>query len=58
MPPRALFRLFPLAARASRALEQRFTLTGRLLMGVLLSAAILGIDIGQTLAYQLAVLAF
>lgn len=58
MPPRALFRLFPYAARASRALEQRFTVTGRLLLGVLVSAAILGVDIGQTLAYQLAVLAF
>jgi len=58
MPPRTLFRLFPFAARASRALEQRFTASGRLLLGVLLSAAVLGIDIGQTLAYQLAILAF
>lgn len=58
MPPRALYRLFPLASRASRALEQRFTESGRLLLGVFVTGAILGIDIGQTLAYQLAVLAF
>lgn len=58
MPPRALYRLFPLAARLSRTLELRFTSGGRLLLGVLITAAILGIDIGQTLAYQLAVLAF
>jgi uncharacterized protein (DUF58 family) len=58
MPPRPLYRLFPLAARLSRWLEQRFAPSGRLLLAVLLSAAILGIDIGQTLAYQLAVLAF
>ena len=58
MPPRFLFRLFPLAARASRWLEQRFTRSGRLLLGVLVSGAILGIDISQTLAYQLAALAF
>ena len=58
MPPRFLFRLFPLAARVSRWLEQRFTRGGRLLSGVLVSGAILGIDISQTLAYQLAALAF
>ena len=58
MPPRALFRLFPHAARVSRALEQRYTASGRLLLGVLVSAAILGIDFGQTLAFQLAILAF
>ena len=58
MPPRALYRLFPLAARLSRTLELRFTTGGRLFLGVLVTAAILGIDIGQTLAYQLAILAF
>ena len=58
MPPRFLFRLFPLAARGSRWLEQRFTSGGRLLLGVLVSGAILGIDISQTLAYQFAALAF
>ena len=58
MPPRLLWRLFPHAARASRWLEQRFTAGGRLLLGVLVSGAILGIDIRQTLAYQLAALAF
>ena len=58
MPPRFMFRLFPLAARGSRWLDQRFTRGGRLLLGVLVSGAILGIDISQTLAYQLAALAF
>ncbi len=58
MPPRALFRLFPFAARLSRWLDQRFATSGRLMLGVLVTGAILGIDIGQTLAYQLAVLAF
>ncbi len=58
MPPRTLYRLFPLAARLSRWLDQRFTASGRLMLGVLVTGAILGIDIGQTLAYQLAVLAF
>ncbi len=58
MPPRFLFRLFPLAARASRWLDQRFSRGGRLLLGVLVSGATLGIDISQTLAYQLAALAF
>ncbi len=58
MPPRFLFRLFPLAARASRWLDQRYSRGGRLLLGVLVSGAILGIDISQTLAYQLAALAF
>ena len=58
MPPRFLYRWFPRAARASRWLEQRFTSGGRLLLGVLVTGAILGIDISQTLAYQLATLAF
>ena len=58
MPPRPLYRLFPLAARLSGWLDQRFATSGRLMLGMLVTGAILGIDIGQTLAYQLAVLAF
>lgn len=58
MPPRLLFRLFPLAAAGSRAIEQRFSSAGRLLLGLLVAGAILGVDIGETLGYELAILAF
>ena len=58
MTPRLLYRLFPLAARTSRWLEERCTAGGRLMLGVMIAGAILGIDIEQTLAYQLAALAF
>ncbi|MGE0858518.1 MAG: DUF58 domain-containing protein [Gammaproteobacteria bacterium] len=58
MTPRLLYRCFPLAARTSRWLEERCTAAGRLLLGLLIAGAVLGIDLNQTLAYQLAAMAF
>jgi uncharacterized protein (DUF58 family) len=56
--PRLLYRGFPLAARTSRWLEERCTAAGRLVLGLMIAGAVLGIDLNQTLAYQLAALAF
>lgn len=58
MTPRLLYRCFPLAARTSRWLEERCTAAGRLLLGLMIAGAVLGIDLHQTLAYQLGALAF
>lgn len=57
LPPRALFRLFPLASRASAWIEHRYTSNGRLLLGLLVAASLFGIDLSQTQSYQLASLA-
>lgn len=58
LPPRVLFRLFPLAARASDWVEHRYSRGGRLLLGLFVATALFGVDLSQTLAYQLAVLTF
>lgn len=58
LPPRFLYRLFPLAAAASAWIEQRFSGAGRLLLGLFIASAVLGVDISQTLGYQVAALAF
>ncbi len=58
LPPRTLFRLFPLAARTSQWLEHRYSRSGRLLLGLFVAATLFGVDLNQTLAYQLAALAF
>lgn len=50
---KALFRLFPLAAGASRWFETRFTPLGKLLLGGLLAAGIFSSDSSQTQAYLL-----
>ncbi len=58
MPPRFLFRLFPLAGRTSAWVEQRFSPAGRLVVGLLVAGVLFGIDIRQTLGYQIAALNF
>ncbi|MCZ6666863.1 MAG: DUF58 domain-containing protein [Gammaproteobacteria bacterium] len=58
MPPRFLFRLFPLAGRTSAWVEQRFSPAGRLVIGLLVAGVLFGIDIRQTLGYQIAALNF
>ncbi len=58
MPPRALYRLFPWAGRASNWIEHRFAAGGRLLLGLFICGVLFGIDMRQTLAYQVAALAF
>lgn len=54
LPPRFLYRLFPLAGRTSSWVEQRFSGPGRLVLGLLVAGALFGIDIRQTLGYQVA----
>lgn len=56
LPPRFLYRLFPLAGRTSAWIEQRFPSTGRLVLGLLVAGALFGVDIRQTLGYQIAAL--
>jgi uncharacterized protein (DUF58 family) len=58
MPPRSLYRLFPLAAAVSAWSERRLSATGQLLAGLLVASAVLGIDVGQTRGYQVATLVF
>lgn len=58
LPPRLLYRLFPLAGRTSQWVSHRFAPGGRLLLGLLVSGALFGIDFRQTLGYQVASLAF
>ncbi|MGE4615672.1 MAG: hypothetical protein AAEJ43_01460, partial [Gammaproteobacteria bacterium] len=58
MPPRFLFRLFPLAGRTSAWVEQRFSPAGRLVVSLLVAGILFGIDIRQTLGYQIAALNF
>ena len=58
MPPRLLFRLFPLVGRTSLWIEQRFSPAGRPVIGLLIAGALFGIDIRQTLGYQIAALMF
>ena len=58
LPPRFLYRLFPLAAAGSLWIERRYTRSGRLLLGLFIVSAILGIDVSQTLGYQVAAIAF
>ena len=58
MPPRALFWLFPLVGRASAWLARRFTPAGRLVLSLMVAGTLFGVDLRQTLAYQLAALAF
>ncbi len=56
LPPRTLYRLFPFVARASRWSERRLTPSGRVVLGLLVAAALFGIDMRQTLAWQVATL--
>jgi len=56
LPPRSLYRLFPLVARASRWSERRLTPGGRVVLGLVVAAALFGIDMRQTLAWQAATL--
>ena len=58
MPPRLLFHLFPFVGRTSLWIEQRFSPAGRLSIGLLIAGALFGIDIRQTLGYQIAALMF
>ena len=58
IPPRALYRLFPYVGRTSRWVARRFPPGGRLLLGCFVCGLLFGIDFRQTLAYQLACLAF
>ncbi len=58
MPPRLLYRLFPYVGRTSLWVEQRFSPAGRLIIGLLVAGALFGIDIRQTLGYQVAALMF
>ncbi|MEQ8234965.1 MAG: DUF58 domain-containing protein [Gammaproteobacteria bacterium] len=57
LPPRTLYRLFPLVARASRWSERRLTSSGRVMLGLAVAGALFGLDMRQTLAWQVAVLA-
>jgi uncharacterized protein (DUF58 family) len=54
---RLLFRGFRRVHRTSRWLRRRLTATGSLVLGVLIGAAVLGVDTRTTLAYQVATLA-
>lgn len=56
LPPKFLYRLFPLAGRTSAWVEQRFPAAGRLVLGLLIAGALFGLDIRQTLGYQVAAL--
>jgi len=56
LPPRSLYRLFPLVARASRWSERRLTPSGRVVLGLIVAATLFGIDMRQTLAWQVATL--
>jgi uncharacterized protein (DUF58 family) len=58
MPPRFLYRLFPLASRVSAWSERRLTGSGRLLAGLLLAGLLFGLDVRQTLAHLVAVTSF
>ena len=58
MPSRLLFHLFPFVGRTSLWIEQRFSPAGRLTIGLLIAGALFGIDIRQTLGYQIAALMF
>ncbi|MEQ8660672.1 MAG: hypothetical protein RLW62_07640, partial [Gammaproteobacteria bacterium] len=57
LPPRLLYRLFPLVARASRWSERRLTASGRVVLGLGVAGALFGVDMRQTLAWQVAALA-
>ncbi|MGE0485854.1 MAG: DUF58 domain-containing protein [Gammaproteobacteria bacterium] len=57
LPPKLLYRLFPLAGRASFWVERRLTPAGRMVFALGIGAMLFGIDMRQTLAYQVAALA-
>ncbi len=57
LPPRLLYRLFPLVGRTSLAIGERCTGSGRLVLGLLVTGMLFGIDLRQTLGYQVASLA-
>ncbi|MGR8919329.1 MAG: DUF58 domain-containing protein [Gammaproteobacteria bacterium] len=58
LPPRLLYRLFPLAGRLSFWVAERFPGPGRLVLGLLVTGMLFGIDMRQTLGYQVAAFAF
>lgn len=58
MPPRVLYRLFPLAGRTSAWVKQRFPAVGRMVLSLLVCGILFGIDLRQTLGYQIASLSF
>lgn len=58
MPPRFLYRLFPLASRISAWSERRLTAGGRLLVGLSIAGILFGLDVRQTLAHLVAVTSF
>lgn len=58
MPPRLLYWLFPIAGRSSAWIEQRFPGGGTLVLGLMVCGVLFGIDIRQTLGYQIASLSF
>ncbi|MCB1748392.1 MAG: DUF58 domain-containing protein [Gammaproteobacteria bacterium] len=57
LPPKLLYRLFPLAGRASFWVERRLTPAGRMVFALGVGALLFGVDMRQTLAYQVAALA-
>ena len=57
MPPKMLYRLFPVVSKVSIFVEQRFTRGGRLILGLLVVASLFAVDIRQTYGYVIAAFA-
>ena len=58
MPPRFIYRLYPIVSRPGNFIRRRYTPAGRLLLGLFVAATLFGIDFSQTMGYQVASLCF
>ena len=58
MPPRFLYRLYPFAGAPGAWVTQRLPLAGQLVLGLFVASSLFGMDIRQTISYQLAGLMF